>query len=300
MNNLIDKRRFLAAGIGAGVGLGAVGARAALLQATAVQPAPAAASAVPVRKATTKNLFKAPDGFPNALAGSPEGLWVGEQKLSGRAAEQYGVTPPKDLSEKAWLLDWKTGKVKKTVVTQSRNTSGMAFGGGYIWMCANASPNGVFQTDMNSNLVSHRQIPLGPADNGGGCHGAKYYEGKLWIVSTRMHGVLRVDPQTWQPDYFIPGPPQRTHDIAFDGKGGMWIVTGNRSSSYSEGQFGLAKYEVATGRLIETIEFEPGSGDPHGLEYHDGVLYSCDAGIHPGWPNRDSPSAGYIFRIDIA
>ena len=31
-----------------------------------------------------------------------------------------------------------------------------------------------------------------------------------------------------------------------------------------------------------------------------GKLISCDAGIHPGWPNYDRPSHGYIFVITIA
>jgi hypothetical protein len=32
---------------------------------------------------------------------------------------------------------------------------------------------------------------------------------------------------------------------------------------------------------------------------HDGALISCDAGIHPGWPVNDSPTAGWIFQIDF-
>jgi len=31
----------------------------------------------------------------------------------------------------------------------------------------------------------------------------------------------------------------------------------------------------------------------------DGVLYSCDAGIHPGWPNNWSKTTGQVFRIDF-
>jgi hypothetical protein len=31
----------------------------------------------------------------------------------------------------------------------------------------------------------------------------------------------------------------------------------------------------------------------------NGKLISCDAGIHPGWPNNDSPTAGWIFQIDF-
>jgi hypothetical protein len=33
---------------------------------------------------------------------------------------------------------------------------------------------------------------------------------------------------------------------------------------------------------------------------HNGTLIGCDAGIHPGWPNFDSPTSGWIFRIDLA
>ena len=29
-------------------------------------------------------------------------------------------------------------------------------------------------------------------------------------------------------------------------------------------------------------------------------LISCDAGIHPGWPNGDSPHAGWVFKIEPA
>ncbi len=58
-------------------------------------------------------------------------------------------------------------------------------------------------------------------------------------------------------------------------------------------------YDLATGKVLEKVEFLPGSSDPHGLAIHDGKLISCDAGIHPNWPNNDSPTAGWIFQIDF-
>src|SRR5947208_1437452 len=110
----------------------------------------------PVRKAKTTTLFKSPEGYPNAIAVSPDGLWIGEQK-----------------TDNACLVDW-NGKLLKTVKTESKNTSGMGYGDGYIWMGANAAPQGIFQTDLSSKTVSYRQIPLGPDNNGGGCHGLEY------------------------------------------------------------------------------------------------------------------------------
>ena len=62
---------------------------------------------------------------------------------------------------------------------------------------------------------------------------------------------------------------------------------------------GLVRYDANTGELLETVTFLPKSADPHGLVMHNGSLNSCDAGIHPGWKTNDSPTTGYIFRIDF-
>jgi sugar lactone lactonase YvrE len=170
----MTKREFLTAS----VGLGFSGVCAAFAQeATAAQPRTGRGrgAPIPVREAKTTKLFKSPDGLPNGIAVTPDGLWIGEQKLSGQSAVSYRLPEPKSLTEEAWLVDWH-GKLLKTVATPSRNTSGMAAGGGYVWMCANAAPKGVFQVDMNSKLISHRQIPLGTDSDGGGCHGALWNE----------------------------------------------------------------------------------------------------------------------------
>ena len=301
----MTKREFLTAGAGAGLAL-ASGTHAFAQQASlAGRPAaakPAGDRRVQSRTARTTKLFKSPPGFPNGVAVAPEGLWIGEQRLSGRQAKSYHLPEPKSLDESAWLVDW-NGKLLKTVTTPSRNTSGMAVGGGYVWMIANAPPEGVFQVDMNSKLVSHRQIPLGPADNGGGCHGGMWHDGKLWIASLRLRGNLRVDPKTWEPEFLIPfyqAPGRgRYHDIAWD-NGTIWQIVGNNCKRYSEYKPCLVRYEASTGKVLEVVEFAPNSCDPHGLAMHDGKLISCDAGIHPGWPNNDSPTAGWIFQIDIA
>ena len=289
----MNKREFLAASIGAGIGLSIPGTARAQRGANSI---------VSSRKAKTTKLFKSPEGYPNAIAVTPEGLWIGEQKLSGQGAVQYHLPDPKDLTENAWLVDW-NGKLLKTIPSQSRNTSGMAVGGGYVWMCANSEPEGVFQVDMNGKQVSHRQIPLGPANNGGGCHGALWQDGKLWIASLRLRAIVRVDPASWQPEFMIPfymSPEKpRYHAIAWD-NGSIWQIIGNDCKTHSEYRPALVRYEAATGRVLETVDFEPNSADPHGLAMHDGALLSCDAGIHPGWQVNDSPTSEWIFRIDIA
>jgi hypothetical protein len=143
-----------------------------------------------------------------------------------------------------------------------------------------------------------------PGQDGGGSHGAQWHKGKLWIAALRPKLLLRVDPKTWVPEvaistYTSPEKP-RTHDMTIDNNGDIWLVLGNDSRNYKEGKPGLVKYDGKTGQIIGTYDFLPGSCDPHGLEFHNGTLISCDAGIHPGWPNGDSPHAGWVFKIEPA
>src|SRR5258708_3363174 len=110
----MNKREFLKTG----AALGLSGTWAALAQ----QASSARQSGkIPTRMAKTTKLFKSPEGFPNAIAVAPEGLWIAEQKLSGPQAVSYHLPEPKDLTEACWLVDWK-GKLLKTVKTPSRNT----------------------------------------------------------------------------------------------------------------------------------------------------------------------------------
>ena len=259
---------------------------------------------VPARVAKTTKLFKSPGMYPNALAvmtDAPGGLWIGQQKITASNSKTYNLPVLPEADEAAWLVDW-NGKLVKTVMTPSRNTSGMAYGGGCVWMGANSEPFGIFQVDMNSKLISHRQIPLSIDGSGSGCHGVKWHNGKLWIAALRLGGILRVDPKTWVPEVLIRASSEekpRLHDVCFDNEGNIWVVTGNNSTSYGEGKAGLNKYDGKTGQLLMTAEFAPGSCDPHGLDWHDGRLVSCDAGIHPGWKGLESPHSGYIFSIEI-
>src|ERR1700682_1527778 len=94
--------------IGAGLA-GLTGAAAAFGQAPVIRSGPAK---VPVRKVKTTPLFKSPQGYPNALRAAPEGFWIAEQ-----------LTATGGSSNDVCLVD-KTGKLLKTLKTDSRNTSG--------------------------------------------------------------------------------------------------------------------------------------------------------------------------------
>ena len=97
----MTKREFLTAGIGAGL---ALAERTAAFSQTAGRTSS--------RKAKTTKLFKSPQGFPNGIAVTPEGLWIGEQKLSGAQAVSYHLPEPKDLTEAslARRLEWQAAE----------------------------------------------------------------------------------------------------------------------------------------------------------------------------------------------
>ena len=307
----MKRREFLATGIAASLASAAV----ALAQQGATTPDRAGRGArgggggggrgnVVARKAKTTRLFKSPGMYPNALAvmtDAPGGLWIGQQKITASNADTYKLPIEKDPDEAAWLVDW-NGKLVKTVMTHSRNTSGMAYGGGHVWMGANSEPYGIFQVDQSGKQITHRQIPLSIDGRGGGTHGVKWHKGKLWIAALRLGGILRVDPTSWVPEVLIRVSSEerpRLHDVAFDNEDNIWVVNGNNSTRYEDGRMGINKYDGKTGQMLMTVELEPGSCDPHGLVFHDGKLISCDAGIHPGWKGLESPHSGYIFSIDI-
>ena len=301
----LRKREFLTGlGMTAGAGLTSALAQGYPKGKDLGAVAPQKKKDVPHRKVTTKNLFKVPDAYPNGIAITDDGIWVAEQKAAG-----YGQSG-KHEKEAAWLFDW-NGKKLKTVLTDSYNTSGFAFGNGHVWMGANGGPEGIYEVDLNGQLVSHRQIPLGNA-NGGGSHGLLYQDGKLWIVANRLKGILRVDPKTWAAEFMIPITTARWHGIAWDGShpgGAIWMVTGSSDINryvMQNGKLhhtttcGLMKYSATTGELLETAEFEDGTADAHGLAMWKGKLYSCDAGVGPpGFEGTGSPSAGYVFEIDF-
>ena len=115
---------------------------------------------------------------------------------------------------------------------------------------------------------------------------------------------MRINPETWAGELQFPiaSPPGlgRFHDFTFDKDGTILVVIANEGSKdHTQNVAGLMRVDATSGRAIETITFALGSCDPHGLAYHNGQLISCDAGYHPGWANLNSPSSGWIFRIDL-
>jgi hypothetical protein len=304
-----NKREFLT-----GVGLTVAAAAASPVFAQGMKTGAAAQAAeespggkpLPSRLAKTTKLFKAPGPWPNALASSPQGLWVAQQHLTEAEAKGVNVSWPNKGKEQVWLMDM-NGKTLKTVDSYASNTSGLAYGDGAVYVCSNTddAASGIHKVDVATGReVAHLQIPLSPNNVSGGIHGAEWHEGKFWVANNRMRSLMRIDPVSWKPELQIPiyGPPgmQRFHDFCFDKDGTMLqVIANDKSKNHTENSAGLVRMDPDTGKPLEIITLVQGSCDPHGLKLHNGMLLSCDAGYHPGWANYDSPSSGWIFRIDL-
>lgn len=235
---------------------------------------------IPTRKGKVVKLFKSPDGYPNGLEATPEGLWVGEQ-----------------ITDRAYLLDWKTGEVLKKVETESSNTSGIAYGGGYLWMAANGRALG--RLNRPADAAAGRILKVDPetgrtvgryaVPDGGGVHGILYVDDTLWITCFKWNTLCQVDAATFKVKHQIPLHLPRAHGLAWDPPG-IWVT---HTSDYI-----VQKLDLKDGRVLEQIVLDRTDPDPHGMDMHQGRMYYCDAGISPGAMASGSPSAGYICRLD--
>src|SRR5262249_14593856 len=164
------------------------------------------AASVPTRQATVERLFKAPDIHPNALEAAADGLWIGDQ-----------------VSERVFKVDWQTGKVLHEVQTESHNTSGLAVGGGYLWLNANGGvsnrrpprpadrPFGeIVQADIKTGKTVNVYRPAWR----GGVHGILWREETrtLWSVALNINALAELDPNdTMRILRIIPVKGDRPH-----------------------------------------------------------------------------------------
>jgi hypothetical protein len=114
------------------------------------------------------------------LETTKEGLWIAEE-----------------VTERAYLVYWK-GKVLHKVDTESHNVSGIAVGGGYLWMACNGMgvmrdprptdrPGGeLLQCDPKTGKTLKRYSPPWP----GGMHGVTCNEKRRRCGAPHSHSML--------------------------------------------------------------------------------------------------------------
>jgi len=237
----------------------------------------------PTRQAKVERLFKAPDIHPNALEAAPDGLWIGDQ-----------------VSEKVFKVDWQTGKVLFELQTESHNTSGLAIGGGSLWLNANGGVSGrrqprpadkpfgeIIQADLKTGKTLHVYRPPWR----GGVHGNVWVEQTqtLWSVALNLNALAELDPK----DHLrilriIPVKGDRPHGLDWD-NGNLWcLFAGDRL---------IQKLDPDSGKVLEIVKLSPTQDpDPHGMCIHDGYMYYCDAGLTAPGPGSE-PAQVCRFRM---
>ncbi|MGH9386244.1 MAG: hypothetical protein ACRD2N_18365 [Vicinamibacterales bacterium] len=274
----IRRREFIGA---ASSLVASVTATSRLVSAQEAAPASKPAS-IPTRQAQVERLFKAPDKHPNALEAAPDGLWIGDQ-----------------VSERVHKVDWKTGRVLLEIQTESHNTSGLAIGGGYLWLNANGGVSGrrpprptdkpygeIIQADLKTGKTIKVYDPPW-----GGVHGNVYVPATqtLWTTALNINALAELDPK----DHLrilriIPVKGDRPHGLDW-ADGVIWcLFAGDRL---------LQKLDPDSGKVLEIVKLSPTSDpDPHGMCIHDGYIYYCDAGLTAPGPGSE-PAAVCRFRL---
>jgi hypothetical protein len=272
------------------VGTVTAGMVGSALLAGAQETAPAQASGGAKEKQPVKTwspkverLFKI-EGLPhpNAMEATPDGLWVGDQ-----------------VSEKAFKVDWKTGKVLTEVQTESHNTSGIAVGDGYLWMAANGgterrpkrptdNPYGeISQIDMKTGKI----VKLYPLPWGGGVHGSTFdpQRHSLWINALALQAVAELDIRdNMRIKRMFSAKGTRAHGLGLDNDS-VWVMFAADREAH--------KFDPNGGKLLEVVKLsKTGDPDPHGMCIHDGYMYYCDAGLTAPGPGTDP---GVICRFKL-
>ncbi len=246
----------------------------------------AKAADIPTYKAQVEKLYKTPDRYPNALEAMPDGLWVGDQ-----------------VSERVNKLDWQTGKVLEDFIAEAHNTSGIAVGGGYLWIGCNGAGTAaakrpfnrpfdrrygeIVQCDMKGKQVKGYKSPWGST------HGTAYAHDtdKLWVAAPAQKLALELDPKDGLRILRMVSLNMDTpHGIEWYG-GKVWVLAAASRV--------LHKIDPDSGKILEVYTLAPTDPDPHGMCIKDDYAYYCDAGLGGGRTPSPGTSPQYICRFPL-
>lgn len=222
-----------------------------------------------------EKVFRSPYAVPNGLQATDDGLWIVDQ-----------ITDRVSLVEITRDPDYHVPKHIRDIPSESSNTSGMAFGGGALWLAANGPGDRwrtVRETDANPgegeifkvDLTTGETLGRYPVPDGGGTHGVEYDNfdsGYLWVQTLKNQEIHKVRISDWTVQHTLPLPYGRAHGTVRV-EDGLWVVhTSERV---------IVKLDLEDGKTLNQIEVGAEYPEPHGLSiFGDDFLY-CDASS--GW-----------------
>lgn len=202
--------------------------------------------------------FIAPTPAPNGMNASPEGLWMIDQ-----------------ITDDAYLVDQK-GKILRRILTESGNSSGLAYGQGHLWVALNGGPRNRAErpTDrygffiLKISPVTGKTLAVFELSGEGRVHGLEWNRGKIWVTRPAARVIQLIELNRFLVICEMKVSHDRSHGLAWDGDG-LWCVF------TSEGL--IIKYNVTTGKKMAIIEVPSSNPEIHGLTIWKGFLWYCDA-----------------------
>ena len=206
-------------------------------------------------------VFKGPHKRPNGLVAEADSLWICDIDNS-----------------RVYKLRLDTGAVLTSFSTPAEKVSGIAVGGGAVWVSHNSMPAFVFKFDPNTGQCT-KFLTLVDGD-AGGAHGLEWDDDSLWVSRPGLRALHRIDPDTAEIRQTISFPGLRLHGI---------FVDGDRVVCNDTGLSAVFVYDKRTGALLDQIGVE--GIEPHGMTRSDDgrIWFSND---HPNeisaapWPPR--------------
>ena len=230
-----------------------------------------------VRSAEVTTMFDSPGPKPNGLQAAEEGLWILDQG-----------------DNRAYLVDYKDGKVIRQIETETKAGSGITFDGRALWTASTYSRE-ILKIDPltgrtlarfdspGSGVVAwteSRRSPLAPPPtptaiagrspaqrNATGAHGMEWRAGKLWVSVPPAQMIYRIDPAQFQIEKQFPTAGDRPHGLGWEGKW-LWCVESNDNAIY--------RFDPETGEASAKIQLADTDPLPHGMTIRDGWMWYCD------------------------
>lgn len=253
--------------------------RRSFLVLTASAPAWAAKIDVPTRSVKVSQAFKSPGPKPNGLQATKDGLWILDQG-----------------DNKAYLVDYRSGKTLRALETESKAGSGITFDGEAIWLASTYSRE-IIRADAKTGKTiakfaspgagpvawgAGRTSPLAPPPKpipvtvapikkgprtATGAHGLEWKDGKLYISNPPSQKVYRMDPVAFKEEFSFPTAGDRPHGIGWEGDW-LWVTDSNLNAFF--------KHDIKTGKIHECVQLTDKDPLPHGMTIWGNTMWYCD------------------------